>query len=392
MATGRRVNGKKVQIAQVAAIVLLLLLLAAIVVSEAVRTGRNLPTERAAVVTATTTVRGNAYVVREETVLSASGAGPVRYAVSDGGAVAYGERVLTVYPSEGDDAKKAEGARLLAEIEQLQSLSEAAAFSAADYEEAYLACMREPASVSARARLTATLATLGDRPDAAAIEAAIAERETAFADLVRLVADRAEQKTAPFDGFLCRTADGLETFLTSAVAETLTPAGLSALLTSPADVQDAVGKVVGGTFSLLLPLTHAEADTLTVGATYTVTMRETGETLTMTLAGLTRDESGALAHLTGNATAVPVDRLQPVTLTAATHTGIRVPLSALVEEDGALWVFVAENGKAVRRRVSPLYYEDGYCLSDPAAGEGYLAAGDVIPLTHRRLYEGKIVR
>ena len=392
MAGGRRMNVKKVQIAQVATIVLLLLLLAAIVVAEAVRTGRSVKTETAALVTVTETIRGNAYVVREETVLTAPGAGPVRYAAPNGGAVGYGDLAVTVYPGEGDDAKQIEGARLLAEIEQLQTLGAAAAFSPEAYEAAYLALMREPASAGARLRLHDALVTLGGAPDAAEIESAVAEREAAFADLVRLVADRKETRTAPFDGYLCRAADGLETQLTPAVAETLTPAGLSALLASPVDVSDAVGKVVKGTFSLLLPLTHAEADALAVGAAYTVAMRETGETLTMTLSGLKRDESGALAHLTGDAAAVPVDRLQPVTLTAATRTGIRVPQTALIEENGAYYVFVAENGKAVRRQVSPLYFENGYCLSDPAAGAGYLAAGDAVPLTHRRLYEGKTVR
>ena len=391
MATGRRVNIKKVQIAQVATIVLLLLLLLAIVAAEAVRTGRNVPTEAAALVTVIETVQGNAYVVREEMTVTASGAGPVRYATRDGNAVEYGAPVATVYPSEGDDAKKAEGARLLDEIEQLETLSAAADFSVADYEAAYLALMRAP-TATARARLAETIATLGGKPDAADIENAIAARETAFADLVRLVADRAEVRTAPFGGYLCRTVDGLEALLTPAAAEALYPAGFSALLASPAPTTDAVCKVVSGTFSLLLPLTHAQADVLTVGAAYAVTLQETGEVLTMTLAGLTRDESGALARLTCDEIAVPVARVQPVTLTVATRTGIRVPEAALVREGDALYVYVAENGKAVRRQVSPLYDENGYCLSDPAAGEGYLAAGDVIPVTHRRLYEGKIVR
>lgn len=391
MATGRRMNIKKVQIAQVAAIVLLLLLLLAILAAEAVRTGRNVPKETATVVTVTETVRGSAYVVREEATVSASGAGPVRYAVREGGAVGYGATVATVYPSEGDNAKKAEGARLLDEIEQLQALSAAADFSVDGYEAAYLTLMRSP-TATARARLAETIATLGGKPDAADIENAIAEREEAFTDLVRLVADRKETKTAPFDGYLCRTADGLETLLTPAAAETLTPAGLAALLAAPASTADAVGKVVSGTFSLLLPLTHAKADALTVGETYAVTLWETGEVLPMTLAGLTRDESGALARLTCDEIAVPVARVQSVTLTVATRTGIRVPEAALVREGDALYVYVAENGKAVRRQVSPLYDESGYCLSDPEAGEGYLAQGDVIPVTHRRLYEGKVVR
>jgi len=397
MATGNRIGGKKVQVLQIAIIVLLSLLLAFIVASEAARTGRGVLCEKAGLATVNQTVQGSAYVVRDEQTLAYAGAGPVRYATPDGGAVRQYDNVLTVYPGEGDDTKRVEAARLLDEIETLQALSAAAAFSPAEYETAYLAVMHDLSAgcsprADARADLRACVATLR-KPDADAIDAAIAEREAAFAELVHLVADHAVAKAAPFDGYLCRTTDGLEGLLTPAAAETLTPAGLSALLASSAASADAVGKVVGGTFSLLLPVTHAEADALTVGATYAVTLHASDETVTLTLTSLTRDESGALAYLTGgDGTVVPTVRAQEVTLTVATRTGIRVPMTALRQEGETLYVFVSENGKAAKRLVRPILYEDGYCLSDPTAGEGYLGEGEAVPVTGRRLYEGKTLR
>lgn len=397
--TTRHLNIKKVQVLQMIAIVLLLSLLVAILVAEGVRTSRNVTRETALPATVNGTIRGGAYVVRDEAVISVSGAGPVRYALPEGGAVRQYDPVLTAYPSEGDATKREQAGTLLTEIEALRTLADAAEFSPAEYEAAYLALMRDlttrqTAADSAKDRLLTSLATLGGKPDAAALDAEIAKREDAFDELVRLVADRAEQKTAPVAGYLYRTADGLETLLTPDLAGTLTPAGLSALLASPQSTADAVGKVAGEAFSLLLPLTHAEADALTVGEVYFVTLHDAGATLSLTLSGLTRDEGGALAHLTGgDASAVRLSaRRQQVTLIAATHTGLRVPVTALREENGTLYVFIEQAGAAAKRQIAPLLYENGYCLSDPAAGEGYLSEGDAVLVTGRRLYEGKTVK
>ena len=150
-----------------------------------------------------------------------------------------------------------------------------------------------------------------------------------------------------------------------------------------------MGRVVTGISVLAVPVSAEVAATLTVGQACDMLLGDEWRA-EMRLQGISAaDEDGRVLLTFLAPEEVDCERKWKVSFLTGTHTGIRVPMGAVRNEDGGLFVYVAEGGCAVRRRIEPILYRDGYCLSAVDAGEGALAVGEKIVLTSRRIYEGK---
>ena len=198
-------------------------------------------------------------------------------------------------------------------------------------------------------------------------------------------------------GIFFDSTDGLEPFFGSDAIDTLTPEGLTAKLSATPNDTPTLGKVVDPDgFYLAVPVSAAHAADYTAGASYSVTYTRAGATLSMRLdrISLSADGTDALLILHGDACPVGLDasRRQSVVVARTAVSGLSLPVDALYTEGDRTFVYVEQGGKAAVREVEVLYRRDGVVLIDPQEKEGYLADGEAVLITERRLYEGRVIR
>jgi len=384
-------------ILQVICILLLLALLFSTLFFEVRRTART-DRERAVSRSVTEKLPATGYVFRDEQVIRSGNTGAVAYLSAEGAAVGAGEELATVYPDSTNEGARELGAAMTAELELLRDLQNADPVWQAEYLSSYAALM---SSLSVGGFLSAESAkggvehALDVRAAAGADHSArIAELEAAFAALVGPSAAGAETLDASVDGYFYRTADGYEEMFSTDRVESMTAAGLLALLDTPPNIALSVGKVVtASAWYLALPVEAAQTERFSVDMTYPVLFTRSGVSMELRLSRIAPADDNGMALLvfcadTGEL--LPdICRKQEVSVSLAPVTGISVPMSALREENGEYFVYVDDGGRAARRRLSVLLMRDGYCLSAPAAGEGFLGVGEEILATSRRIYEGK---
>lgn len=388
------------QILQLIAIVLLFVLLVTMLVTETSRFLGEASTERALVVTVPSTALLQGVLLRDEMALEATGNGPVEYLAACGERVTAGDALANVFVDDSNKNKRARAAELYAEIARLEaSLAEEQAWQPL-YGVAYYDLMLAASGGDlggAAAAADPLCAALGardaDHPTAAAaVQARIDEMRDEIAYLVKYDTNP-ERIGAPSDGCFYPTADGLEGVLTTALAETLTPAALTSLLATPQSTRGTVGKLVlGDRFFVAVTCPVAVADELTVGETYAV--RAGGNPLSLRLSRIAPEEGGDGALLLLEGDALPAAlcgvRVLSVEIELGRATGIAVPLSALREEDGVTGVYVLRDGVASFRRVTTAFHgKNGCYLAQVREEEPFLQEGDRILVTARRIYEGK---
>jgi hypothetical protein len=199
-----------------------------------------------------------------------------------------------------------------------------------------------------------------------------------------------EELFAPETGVFFEETDGYEAVLQPALLPTLTPAALEGLLAAPAADPTAVGRIVTGETLLAVPIEADLAAAFTVGEAYALLLNGESTPRALTLAGASLPDAAGRVLLSFRLPQeLSCDRRVEVALPGESYTGIRVPMAAVRSEGEEIFVYVAAEGRAERRRLVPLLYRDGYCLCEAAVGDGLLAAGEEIMLTSRRIYEGK---
>lgn len=386
---------------QVTAILLLLAVLVGTLVLESLRLSDGIRRETAVQMTLPRKKTAQGYVFRDEAVISSVNNGPVRYAVRDGATVSVGDLLADVYQDDTNTGKRALGADLMAQIEALQALDDAAdtAWQPA-YLSSYFSLMRglskgellrtEDATVALREAFSVRDAK---REDPAARAARIAELQASFDELIKYASG--ERRAATHAGIFCRVTDGYEDFLTAAAAATVTPESLSVMLAEGKKEPSAIGKIIlPGDWYLALSVGRGEAACFEAGSVYPLSFTRTDRNENMTLVRIVpaeeRDEV-LLVFRADAGTAPPADgcRRQEIELSFAPVSGIRVPHSALQEENGQTYVFVDASGHAARRSVEVILSRDGYCLCAVREEEGWLREGETLLVTPRRLYEGK---
>ncbi|MBE6595610.1 MAG: hypothetical protein E7644_07410 [Ruminococcaceae bacterium] len=379
---------------QITAIVLLLAFLVGILVSERRRTAADLTLVRAETVTVEERISAVGYVFRAETVLETDRAGAVRYARADGDAVAAGELLFTAF--EGDADARAVGEILAAELELWRRLAAAERPWQEAYFEAYEALMAICTANGAENRVIEAEALLAalqrQEADAEMIRVRIVSLEQEFDALVA-DANGSTESRAPADGLFYRNVDGLEEVLTPAALTGLTPAGLQELLNAPRGDANAAGKLAAGGATLAVAVKETVAESFIVGNIYPLLLDGAKVPLLLPLLDCSAaDANGDMLLSFSLPVAYATTRRISVSLPGESHTGLRVPMAAVESEGEELFVYVAMNGKAERRRLSTVLYRDGYCLAAATGEMGYLAEGENIVLTARRLYEGKALK
>ena len=395
--TRRREHGVKSTL-QVVCIVVLALFLVGILWGEISRTALGLRREVATSLTLPQKSLATAYVLRDEALVTSVDGGPVAYAVASGSAVTVGQELALVYADGANTGTRARAAEITAEIERLMAQD---AESIPDYYGSYEALMSALSSGNLLG-IAEARDTLGEALDrvaatgesAEARQAKIAALWAEFDALIENDRNASDRVEASCNGVFYREVDGYETVMTTEAVDTLTPGGLRALLASPQGAAQAVGKIVAAdTWYLAVPMTGESAQRFAVGEAYEVRATRTGERRALKLARVTdADVAGeVLLIFSGESTPLfgDLSRSVEIEITTGTAEGIFVPMTAVREENGERFVFVDVDGVAVKRRITPLLIENGYCLVTKDASPECLQEGESMVVTRRRIYEGK---
>lgn len=200
--------------------------------------------------------------------------------------------------------------------------------------------------------------------------------------------------------------DGLETVFRTQELETLTGERF-AQLQSAAPLSDggfAGGKICYGyQWYLVLTLPAELAAGLETDTAYIVKFPENRDRelrLTCTALRDAGDGSGqTLVILRSDVT--PADftflRCQTVELTLGESTGLYIPEQAIVTLNGERGVYIFDSGTVVFRRIAADIERDGYLLAlvedpEPEKETAYLALNDLMVLSGKNLYDGKVYR
>lgn len=393
-------GGKWMLAAQIVAVILLLALLVFILATELLRSADALQYKTAAVTAVTERLQATGYLLYDATAVESVDLGAIDYRVQNATAVSAGDTLAVVYADGAGAGTRARAKEITDEIERLRALDSTA--TPPDYHGAYASLMAATskgtllgtaADAETLDRALALFAAQGE--DAAARAAKIAALQAEFDALIQNDREASNTVKAATAGVFFRETDGFEAVMTAAEAETLTTGGLQALLASPQDTKNAIGRIItAGAWYLALPATEEEAALLSVGDAYEVSFLQTGEVRALTLSRVSaRDAEGGLLLILKGEGMPPADRArtQEISLAHTAHAGIAVPMLALQEKEDALGVFVLEDGVAVWRAVTPVYLENGYCLVSANVPAGQLQVGERILVTPRRVYEGKLI-
>ena len=394
---------------QVLCILLLLALLVAMLALEYKRSDSLIGREGVKAADFTYTDHLAGYVFRSEVAVSDGGRnGVLHYLAQAGATVSAGDVVLEAYGISSEQDERERAAVLYAEIEWLEQALRADGDLTDEqwldaYQSAYLSMtyaasggdwqtgMQEAEAFSEILRQVTVVINGG----ADAIEARIAELYAEVAALVKYA--EVQKLHAGIDGRFFREADGYEAYFSLSKCASLTPEGLEQLLGQSNSDARTVGKVVdSGRFYLAVPVTAEVAAGYAEGESYAVRMTR-GGACTMLLERISYSAAGDSALLMLCADAMPEGmdhaRRQTVEIERRTVSGISLPDTALCFEGDTAFVYVIENGVAVRRSVEVLCREDGCCIVAERREDGWLRVGERVLLraAEHGVFEGMVL-
>ena len=362
-------------------------------------------------------VGGEAYLFRNERVLSTSGEGVVLRFAENGEKVAKGARVAEVWDGYRDE-NRASAQILLDSVTRMIAVLEDSRVSAGTTlskaelfrreAEAIYIKLRRALSYGEREELRAlsdTMLALLNR-----YRTLIGAEEGVEETLKALYAERdAILRGTPLTVYNSEASgyfydasrvDGYESLFTVAELESLTVERLEALTATEPPRGDgfAVGKMaIGNRWYLAVSIDAACTAFFEAGEDYAFAFPDNGgRELTLICERLVEGaDGGAVAVFFTDE--VPTDftylRAQRVQITVGSFVGYHVPEAAMRVQDGVEGVFIFEESTVRFRRVEVLYRGDGYCIvAEEGEREGYLSRNDMMITSGENLYEGRVYR
>lgn len=368
-------------------------------------------------------------VVREETVLSGSGA-YVELIPSEGEKVSAGQTVALLYSDASGQATSQAINTLAAEIEQLDhALSSGTdTTDTSRLDAAVLETITDLRALTATGDLSALESsaldlrtmvfrrdyTYGDSGAAESLSALLAQKQAELSSLQSSLSQVATAVSAPSSGVFSGVADGYEELIDPVSVLTMTPSQLSGLLSRDVAIPSGtVGKLItSSTWYFAAVLSEEDAQGLLEGRSYTISFSyDWFGQVDMTLEQIGEAENGQVVLVFSSRTDLAdttLLRVQTVDIVTEELEGIRVPRQALRvftetqtdEETGETTetqytaVFTVVGTQAELQRVNVLYTDENFYLVEPAdpTASRRLRAGDEVILNTSGIYDGKVVR
>ena len=195
--------------------------------------------------------------------------------------------------------------------------------------------------------------------------------------------------------------DGYETVFDAAHLDSMTVGSFAEMIAADPVTPEqgyAVGKMVYGYDWYMAIALDGSRTLFEVGGVYSFTFSDNGDrTLKMTCSHLIGEKNGqCVAVFTSDE--VPAGfaflRRQSVEVMAGSSTGYYVPDSALHTVNGVEGVYIFKDSTVYFRRVEILYRGDGYVIAAPNEdrGEAYLSLYDILITSGKDLYDGRVYK
>ena len=233
-----------------------------------------------------------------------------------------------------------------------------------------------------------------------ALERARAERDSL------LVRTKTELKNTDSSAYYygLSEVDGYETIFTEAALGELTAESFSALKEATPNSGDVfvAGKLCYGyTWHVAVEFSDSCLDLFSEGDLYEVSFPDNnGATMEMICERILQSEDGStIAVLRSDVT--PSDfrflRMQRAEIIVGSMEGIYIPRQAYVSQDGMDGVYIFEESTVRFRRIRISYIGDGYLIAsleddDPNHETAYLGLNDLMIMSGKKLYDGKVYR
>jgi len=380
--------------------------------------GSSIETTPAQLVTVNETITVEAYILRDEKVLSSTQSGGVNCLYQDGAMVRADSAVADVYSGTETTAVKRRIAEIDDQIEILKesSVAESAALNdsasiSVSLDSLYYTMLGKinQNSIDYAFRRKNDLLTLMNKRQIAQrfvydFSTQIAELEKQRSQLTVALTNISETVYVEESGYFYSEVDGYENTLTGSLADSLTVDSFKQITeTEPTEYgSNTVGKIATDyVWYIACLMDTAQANSFIENKSYTAIFPyNADEQIPMTLYRSIQDESGeetllifSTGHVDENFNFL---RRQTVDIVQHTYTGYRVPLSCVRIVDGAEGVYILNGNLVNFRRINPIAEIDGNLIveeRDPSDPDHAIQLGyyDQIITKGKNIYENKIV-
>ncbi len=370
-------------------------------------------------ITDTRITPAQAYLFRDEEVLTTENAGLVDTLVENGTKVGKNVSVAKVWSASQTGGELASAQLRLTRINRTIRILESSQLKpgtplseANKYRAEYISLYREISAAAEEGKLDRIpaleekllialnryVSLVGETDETKAHLSSLKEEKESLIGTASSVEIKSETSSGLF--FDSGYVDGFESVFTMQALENLTPDALHALVESEPTTPEgqAVGKLVYGyEWYLALELPLSVAASFRVDGNYRFTFPENNDaeaTLTLTDKVVGTDTVLAVFVCESHPNDFLFYRKQTVEITVGESEGFYIPETALVTKDGMTGVYVFEASTVRFRRADIIWRGEGYAIA-ALPGEGSLTAlneNDVLIVSGNNLYEGKVYR
>lgn len=228
------------------------------------------------------------------------------------------------------------------------------------------------------------------------LDQAIAENEARIASLTARLGEPRAVVTSPAVGWFSSLCDGYESALAYDDLMALDQQSLLALFETQGEQAARIKLILSHETYAVASVSEAEAREFSLYGRYDVTLD--GEALSLTLEKTVfqnqSDRVALIFSTTALSKSVWLRRISPLSLTLESHEGFKIPVSAIVSENGVLGVYILKGFRVEFREVSMVYRDGNIALCEtdftPSVYRA-LAENDNVIIKGKDLYDGKIV-
>lgn len=360
-------------------------------------------------------IGGKGYIFRDETLLYSENGGVVDYLKEDGSKVSVEEELADVYRHGDADVKgllrliDSKIAVLERSVDSGYTLADLSKING-EIEDAYYALSRllasgDTGSISETADKLLlnmnchSLLTDSSSPVDDTLKALRDQRRTIIEGGGACVVER-----SPDSGYFYHTTDGYEKYFTLEAANKLTAESFYELANmTPVDASEranAYGKLARSQhWRFAMQVSELNDALFAIGTSYDFEFIENGNAcIPMTLSSVIDDTVSGGSILVFSADRLPpdfsFDRLQSVSVTVSSVSGIYLPRSAVERDNGDYYVYVLD-GSVVRVRYVEVVYEgkDYFLCAEGGENEEleYLALNEMVIIKGSNLFDGRII-
>lgn len=388
-------------------VALVAVLLVAYISVQAVNALTAYKTEMAVMHSAYDSIECNGFIIRDESVLSGSGSGILRYVLKDGERVSKNGVVAEAYSTEEavyakekydelterinrmeESERQAKGGSVNLETINTQARSDLlgmlSAFDDGDMDSVYDISEEYLDLINRRQILTGDLdgygtliAELKSQRDAAA-----AKMQTSSSSI-----------RSANSGYFIKSVDGYENSISVDELANITPDMLNSVTAT--DMGDAIGKVVGDyDWYIATEIDNTTAMSLAVGQTYSIDFNiDSAEKVPATVKYMNRFDNTTVVVFSCsymNSTLAHLRSCQ-IEVILKEYSGLVVNTEAVRIVDDVKGVYV-DNGYMIKfKPIEVIYTGDGYMLCKVSEDKSGLVLYDEVVIGGRNLYDGKIV-